>query len=145
MLPSSTDRLYRVDVKGKRVAVVGTGSTGVQIAQETGKEADHVTVFQRTPNLCLPMRQRKLTKEEQDEAKKDYPDLYKYRMTTFAGFGFDFAEKNTFDDNNEEREKFYQKLWDDGKQTCITSHDCGASRHNLLITCRWFRILAGNI
>lgn len=42
-----------VDVKGKRVAVIGTGSTGIQIAQETAKEASNVTVFQRTPNLCL--------------------------------------------------------------------------------------------
>lgn len=44
-----------------------------------------MTVFQRTANLCLPMRQRQLTKEEQDEAKKGYADLFKYRMTTFAG------------------------------------------------------------
>ncbi|KAI6855739.1 FAD/NAD(P)-binding domain-containing protein [Hortaea werneckii] len=103
-----------VDMKGKRVAVVGTGSTGIQIAQESAKEASHVTVFQRTPNLCLPMRQRKVTKEEQEQAKENYPDLYKYRMTTFAGFAFDFVDKNTFDDNDEEREKFYQSLWDEG-------------------------------
>ena len=103
-----------VDVKGKRIAVIGTGSTGIQIAQETSKEASSVTVFQRTPNLCLPMRQRKLTKEEQDKAKEEYPELYKYRMTTFAGFSYDFSEKNTFDDSPEEREKFFQHLWDEG-------------------------------
>ena len=101
-------------MKGKRVAVVGTGSTGIQIAQEAAKEASHVTVFQRTPNLCLPMRQRKLTREEQEDAKKKYRELYEYRMTTFAGFSFDFAEKNTFDDSPEEREKFFQHLWDEG-------------------------------
>lgn len=61
------------------------------------------------------MRQRKVTKEEQEQAKENYPDLYKYRMTTFAGFAFDFVDKNTFDDNEEEREKFYQSLWDEGK------------------------------
>ncbi|TKA70787.1 hypothetical protein B0A49_07354 [Cryomyces minteri] len=103
-----------VDVKGKRVAVIGTGSTGIQIAQETAKTAGSVTVFQRTPNLCLPMRQRKLSREEQEEAKKDYPELYRKRMTTFAGFSYDFVEKNTFDDSPEEREKFYQELWDEG-------------------------------
>ncbi|GAB7348873.1 hypothetical protein MBLNU459_g7574t1 [Dothideomycetes sp. NU459] len=103
-----------VDIKGKRVAVIGTGSTGIQLAQETAKDAASVTVFQRTPNLCLPMRQRKLTKEEQDEAKKEYPEIYRNRMTTFAGFSYDFVERNTFDDTEEEREKFYQELWDEG-------------------------------
>lgn len=102
-----------VSTKGKKVAVIGTGSTGIQIAQESAKDAESVTVFQRTPNLCLPMRQRKLTKEEQDEAKAGYPEMYKYRMTTFAGFGYDFADKNTFDDSPEEREKFFEGLWEE--------------------------------
>lgn len=104
-----------VDVEGKRVAVVGTGSTGVQIAQETARQgAASVTVFQRTPNLCLPMRQGRLSREEQMERKKEYPELYKHRMTTFAGFQYDFAEKNTFDDSAEEREAFYEGLWERG-------------------------------
>jgi len=88
--------------------------SGIQIAQEASKVASNVTVFQRTPNLCLPMRQRKLSKEEQDKAKADYPELYKHRMTTFAGFSYDFAEKNTFDDTEEEREKFFEGLWEEG-------------------------------
>ncbi|KAL1301880.1 hypothetical protein AAFC00_006061 [Neodothiora populina] len=103
-----------VDVKGKRVAVIGTGSTGVQLAQETAKDAGSVTVFQRTPNLCLPMRQRKLTKEEQDEAKSRYPQIYRDRMTTFAGFDMDFIQRNTLDDTEEERQAVYEKLWEEG-------------------------------
>lgn len=101
-----------VNFKGKRVAVIGTGSTGIQLAQETSKEAESVTVFQRTPNLCLPMGQRKLSREEQDEAKKKYPELYRYRLTTFAGFPFDFVKTNTMEHSEEEREAFYQDLWD---------------------------------
>lgn len=100
-----------VSTKGKKVAVIGTGSTGIQIAQESAKDAASVTVFQRTPNLCLPMRQRKLTKEEQDADKDTRAELYRYRMTTFAGFGYDFAEKNTFDDTEDEREAFFEELW----------------------------------
>ncbi|GAM84112.1 hypothetical protein ANO11243_021040 [Dothideomycetidae sp. 11243] len=103
-----------VDVKGKRIAIVGTGSTGIQIAQETSKEAASVTVFQRTPNLCLPMKQRKLTKEEQDNAKSTYSEIYKYRLTTFAGMAFDFALRKTLDETPEQREAFYQDLWDKG-------------------------------
>jgi cation diffusion facilitator CzcD-associated flavoprotein CzcO len=104
-----------VDVKGKRVAVIGTGSTGIQIAQETSKEAASVTNFVRTPNLCLPMAQKPLTREEQDKRKeKEYPEIFKHRLTTFAGFAYDYVEKNTFDDSAEEREAFYEKLWENG-------------------------------
>lgn len=103
-----------VDVRGKRVAVVGTGSTGVQIAQETAKTAASVTVFQRTPNLALPMQQKPLTKEEQTNKKSTYPDLFKYRLTTFAGFQYDFLQRKTFDDSPEAREAFYQRLFDNG-------------------------------
>lgn len=100
-----------VDMKGKRVAVIGTGSTGIQIAQESAKTADSTTVFQRTPNLCLPMGQRSMTKEEQDEAKSEYPEIYRHRLTTFAGFPFDFVKRKTLDDTEEERQAFYEKLW----------------------------------
>ncbi|KAK3696421.1 hypothetical protein LTR37_017992 [Vermiconidia calcicola] len=103
-----------IDFKDKKVAVIGTGATGIQLSQEVGQMAASTTVFQRTPNLCLPMRQRKVTAEEQNNAKDTYPDYFKHRMTTFAGFPYDFSEKNTFDDTPEEREKFYQKLWDNG-------------------------------
>lgn len=104
-----------VDVKGKRVGVIGTGSTGVQIAQETSKEAASVTNFVRTPNLCLPMEQKPLTREEQDRRKEtEYEEIFKSRLNTFAGFQYDYIEKNTFEDGPEEREAFYEKLWDNG-------------------------------
>lgn len=104
-----------VDVKGKRVAVIGTGSTGVQIAQETSKEAASITQFVRTPNLCLPMRQKPLTKEEQEKRKQsEYEEIFKKRLTTFAGFSYDYVQKYTFEDSPEEREAFYEKLWENG-------------------------------
>jgi len=94
--------------------VIGTGSTGIQIAQECAKKAASLTVFQRTPNLCLPMQQSSLTKEEQEERKKDYEQFFKHRLTTFAGFPFDFVDKNTADDSPEDREKLFEKLWQNG-------------------------------
>ncbi|KAF2735081.1 cyclopentanone 1,2-monooxygenase [Polyplosphaeria fusca] len=103
-----------VNVKGKRVAVVGTGSTGVQIAQETAKDAASVTVFQRTPNLALPMQQQGITEEEQEQRKAQYPEIYKNRMKTFAGFQYDFVQRNTFDDSPEEREAFYEERFKKG-------------------------------
>jgi cation diffusion facilitator CzcD-associated flavoprotein CzcO len=104
----------KVEVKGKRCAVIGTGASGVQIVQAWGPEAGEVKVFQRTPNLAVPMRKRPLTVEEQEKAKKFYPELFKFREKNFAGFHYDWHEKNTFDDTPEERDAFYEQVWKDG-------------------------------
>jgi cation diffusion facilitator CzcD-associated flavoprotein CzcO len=103
-----------VNVKGKRCAVIGTGASGVQIVQAWGPVAGELKVFQRTPNLAVPMRRRKLTPEEQERGKILYPELFKLRETSFAGFHYDWYEKNTFDDSPEERDEFYEKVWRDG-------------------------------
>jgi cation diffusion facilitator CzcD-associated flavoprotein CzcO len=101
-----------VDMKGKKVAVVGTGSTGIQLAQECAADAAELTLFQRTPNLALPMKQGPLTIEQQD--KKSYPQFFSNRSKTATGFAFDVAQKNTFDDTPEQREAFFEELWQAG-------------------------------
>ena len=75
-----------VDLTGKRVAVIGTGASGVQVIQEASGESVDLTVFQRTPNLALPMGQRTLTPDEQAEIKKELPENFDARGSTFAGF-----------------------------------------------------------
>ncbi|PTB65004.1 FAD/NAD(P)-binding domain-containing protein [Trichoderma citrinoviride] len=104
----------KIDVRGKKCAVIGTGASGVQIVQAWGPEAGEVKVFQRTPNLAVPMRRKDLTVEEQEKAKKHYPELFRYREANFAGFLYDWDEKNTFDVGPEERERFYESIWKDG-------------------------------
>jgi len=101
-----------VDVKGKRVAVIGTGASGVQITQEWGPQVEKLTLFQRTPNLALPMGKRDLTKEEQIAQLPCYPQLLELRERCFAGFTYDFYEHNTFDDTPEEREAWFENLWE---------------------------------
>lgn len=101
-----------IDVTGKRCAVIGTGASGVQISQEWAPVAGSLKVFQRTPNLALPMRRRALTLKEQTYSKQWYHRLFEMRERSFAGFLYDFAEKTTFEDDPAEREKFYQSLWD---------------------------------
>ncbi|PPJ52112.1 hypothetical protein CBER1_10404 [Cercospora berteroae] len=103
-----------MDVRGKKCAIIGTGATGVQITQAWGPVAGELKVFQRTPNLTVPMRQRPLTVKEQEEAKRWYPELFNYRETCFGGFLYDFAERDTFQDTPEERQAFLEKLWQDG-------------------------------
>lgn len=101
-----------IDIRGKRCGVIGTGASGVQISQEWGPLAGTLSVFQRTPNLALPMGKKALKPGEQDAAKHWYPRLFEMRERSFAGFLYDFVEKQTFDDTPEEREAFYQTLWD---------------------------------
>jgi cation diffusion facilitator CzcD-associated flavoprotein CzcO len=100
-----------IDYVGKRVAVIGTGASGVQMIQEMGPVAEQLDVYQRTPNLALPMGKRDLTKEEQDRLKPYYPEILAYRERCFAGFHYDLCERDTFDDSPEDREKHFDKLW----------------------------------
>ena len=103
---------FGVNLKGKRIAQIGTGASGIQVIQEIGDKAKQLTIYQRTPNLCLPMNQAKLDPKE-EQRKKDsgeYEAMMKETKNTFAGFAYDFMEKNTFDDSAEEREKNYHRL-----------------------------------
>lgn len=102
------------DLTGKRVAVIGTGSTGVQLATDLAKKAGHLTVFQRTPNLALPMRQVDYVDGKQEIPRPEYPSLFEHRKDSFSGFSFNFVPKSTWDDTPEQRKEFYQSLWDKG-------------------------------
>lgn len=102
------------DMTDKKVAVIGTGASAVQVIQEASKVAAHVTVFQRTPNLTIPMRQRKITKEENKKLKDHYPELFEVRKTTFAGFEFDMLPQGVIETENPERERLFREVWETG-------------------------------
>lgn len=103
-----------LDMTGKKVVVLGTGASGVQTIQEAGEVAESVTVFQRTPNLALPMRQQSLTHEDNDELRKGLPERFAIRRRAFAGFDFDFTPENALDVSEEERTAFYEDMWQQG-------------------------------
>ena len=64
-----------VDFTGKRVGVIGTGSSGIQIVQEVGRQAGELYVYQRTPSWSLPMRNHAISDEYQAEMKANYPGM----------------------------------------------------------------------
>jgi cyclohexanone monooxygenase len=103
-----------LDLDGLRVGIVGTGASGVQVTQEAGKVAAEVTVFQRTPMMALPMRQRHLTREEQNEAKAHYPERFQLRGQTNTGFDYRSTGDSTLAVSDQEREAVYERLWDSG-------------------------------
>ncbi|SFO45850.1 cyclohexanone monooxygenase [Pseudonocardia ammonioxydans] len=100
-----------VDLTGKRVAVIGTGASGVQVVQESARDAAETTVFQRTPVLAIRMGQRTLTPQDQDEIKAGLPERFAYRGDTFAGFDMDFIPRNAVDLTPEERTAEYERIW----------------------------------
>src|SRR6202012_756010 len=66
-----------VSFEGKRVAVIGTGATGVQTIQEVAKTAGRLTVFQRTPNWCAPLHNSKIDAEEMARIRTGYREMFK--------------------------------------------------------------------
>src|SRR5712672_913022 len=75
-----------VGFTGQRVAVIGTGATGVQTIQTIAKSVGHLTVFQRTPNWCAPLHNSKIDAETQRQIKSGYPEMFRRCQETFACF-----------------------------------------------------------
>jgi cation diffusion facilitator CzcD-associated flavoprotein CzcO len=101
----------RVDFTGKRVGVIGTGATAVQLITEIAKEVGHLTVFQRTANYCAPLRNGPIDPETQAKIKASYPEIFKRTRETFAGFIHDFDPRSVFDVTPEERQARFEELW----------------------------------
>jgi cation diffusion facilitator CzcD-associated flavoprotein CzcO len=100
-----------VDFAGKRVAVIGTGATGVQTIQTIAKDVGHLTVFQRTPNWCAPLHNSKIDPETQKKIKAGYPEMFRRCQETFACFVHTPDSRGTFEVSDEEREAFFEKLY----------------------------------
>ncbi len=103
-----------VDFHGKRVGILGTGASGVQVAQEAGREAAQLTIFQRTPNLCLPMGQQRLDRAANEEFRKLCPERFGRRGDSFAGFDYTLVPTPTLEVPASERTAYYQQLWAEG-------------------------------
>ncbi|MEQ8719122.1 MAG: NAD(P)/FAD-dependent oxidoreductase [Acidimicrobiales bacterium] len=103
-----------VDFSGKRVAVIGTGSTGIQVIPEIAKQAEHLTVFQRTPNFSLPAQNRDLTGDEIEEFKADYRHFREEQRASAYGVPAPPPEPSALAVAAEERNRKYQQAWDKG-------------------------------
>src|SRR5438094_2283580 len=84
-----------VNFTGKRVGLVGTGSSGIQATPEIAAQAAHLTVFQRTPNFSLPARHRAFLSEDQAKIKANYDEIFALTRESFAGFPFHPIDRKT--------------------------------------------------
>ncbi|HKV13690.1 MAG TPA: NAD(P)/FAD-dependent oxidoreductase [Reyranella sp.] len=100
-----------VSFEGKRVAVIGTGATGVQTIQEVAKTAGSLTVFQRTPNWCAPLHNAPIGEEEMREIRTRYPEIFARCRDTFACFLHTPDPRATSEVTPEEREAVFEKLY----------------------------------
>ena len=100
-----------VSVKGKRVAVFGTGSTGVQVIQTLAKEAERLVVFQRRANWCTPLWNARIDAKEMEEIKAKYPEMFELLKKTPGAFIHMPDPRRTLDLSDEERERAFEAIY----------------------------------
>lgn len=101
----------KIDFRGKRVGVIGTGATAVQLIPRIAGEVGHLTVFQRTANYCCPLRNSVIDPDTQQRIKDSYDEIFAKCRATFASFMQDFDPRKTFDVPLAERRTFYEEIW----------------------------------
>jgi cation diffusion facilitator CzcD-associated flavoprotein CzcO len=104
-----------VKFEGKRVAVIGTGSSGIQAIPEIAKEAAHVTVLQRTPQFAFPAGNRPITSEDMANARAKWDSFRAKMYASTGGFPYDpNPSRSALDDTPEQRQALYEELWQRG-------------------------------
>ena len=105
---------------GKRVAVIGTGSSGIQVISEVAKEAAQLYVLQRTPSYTIPLQNRPVNAEQVANIKTDYESLRQLQYDSFAGFTLVHSElaplpsQSALEVSPEERRAEYENRWASG-------------------------------
>ncbi len=104
-----------VDFSGQTVAVIGTGSSGVQMIPLIAAQADHLTVFQRTANFSLPARNAPLDPEKESRHKAEYEQRRRDALDTPFGIaGHPAPTKSALDVSEDERQRSYESKWNEG-------------------------------
>ncbi len=100
-----------VDFTGLEVAVIGTGSSGIQSIPLIAEQAKHVTVFQRTPNYAVPASNRPLKSHELNEVKSRYGEIRAASKKGFAALPITPAGPSALGVSDAERERVYEHWW----------------------------------
>ena len=103
-----------VDFAGKRVAVIGTGSSGIQAIPVIAQQAAHLTVFQRTPNFSIPAWDGPLDPAAEREIKANYAALRRQACETSTGLPEEFREAYALEATPEERAREFKARWEAG-------------------------------
>jgi cation diffusion facilitator CzcD-associated flavoprotein CzcO len=100
-----------VDYEGKRVAVIGTGATGVQVIGELADKVAELTVFQRRPNWCAPLNNGPISEEEMAEIRSRYEEIFATCARSPGGFVHEPDRRGFYDVPREERLAMWERLY----------------------------------
>ena len=103
-----------VDFTGKRVGVIGTGSTGIQAIPMIAQEAEQLTVFQRTAQYAIPAWNAPIDRDYESEIKANYDELWEKARYGSTGLVYEVRDVSVFDESPEERERRFEEAWADG-------------------------------
>jgi len=117
-----------VDFSGKRVGLIGTGSSGIQATPVIAAQAKQLTIFQRTPNFTVPARHSAFAPGDQKRIKADYDSIFEATRQTYAGFPYFPIERKTMEVSAEEREQILEGLWDEGGFKFLWGGFCDLTR-----------------
>src|SRR5438477_11860241 len=113
-----------VDFTGQRVAVIGTGSSGIQSVPVIAEQASQLTVFQRTPNFSIPARNAALTAEEREAFRAKYPEIRRFaREEARNGIYTEMPDRGALDDGDNERRSKYEARWAHGGLTFMSVYN----------------------
>ena len=100
-----------IELAGKRVAVIGTGATGVQVIGEIADKVGELTVFQRRPNWCAPLHNGEITAAEMADIKARYDDIFELCGRTPGGFIHEPDRRPFYEVPREERLAMWEQLY----------------------------------
>ena len=103
-----------VTFEGKKVGVIGTGSTGIQVITAIAPQVEHLTVFQRTAQYSVPVGNGSVSAEEVAEVKRNYDAIWNQAKESMTAFGFEESTVPAMSVSEKEREAVFQKAWDEG-------------------------------
>ncbi|CAF4760090.1 unnamed protein product, partial [Rotaria sp. Silwood2] len=112
-----------VNFNGRRVAVIGTGSSGIQCIPIIAEQAAHLYVFQRTPNFSVPAHNAPLDEKDEQLWKKNYAENRRRAAEGFFGVTVDGIAKNdsALNSTSEEQNEIYEERWKIGGLTFLLS------------------------
>jgi cyclohexanone monooxygenase len=103
-----------LDISGKRVGVIGTGSTGTQFIVAAARTAGRLTVFQRSPQYVVPSGNGPVDQAEVDRTKENFDAIWDQVRTSVVAFGFEESGVEAMSVSEEERQRVFQENWDKG-------------------------------
>ena len=102
-----------VDMTGKRVAVIGTGATGIQVIGEIADKVGELTVFQRRPNWSAPLNNAPISEAEMADIRKRYDEIFAACARSPGGFVHEPDRRGFYEVTPEERRALWDKLYDE--------------------------------